>query len=192
AEPSPVFVEFGAEIEEVDLGEITTLVPFIDADLGIDSIIWSPTTGLTCIDTMASLLNCSAVSVNPDGTTTYSITVIDSNGCEATDEIIIDVNKRRNVYIPNAFSPDGNGRNDYFEIFLGNGIKAVPSAYVFNRWGETIVELTDIPVNGGAIQIWDGFFRGKLMNPGVFVYLIEVTFVDDVTLPFRGDVTVIR
>ena len=70
----------------------------------------------------------------------------------------------------------------------------INSARLFDRWGELVYEGTEIPTvcEGIGAQLWDGNFNGKPVNPGVYVYIIEIEFLDGVTLLYRGDVAVIR
>ena len=62
---------------------------------------------------------------------------------------------------------------------------------LFDRWGCLIFEATDFPVNDNAYSR-DGKFKGEYMNPGVFVYNIEVEFIDGVVVPYKGSVTLIK
>lgn len=90
------------------------------------------------------------------------------------------------------FSPNRDGRNDYFEIFTGKGVRAIPQIQIFDRWGNLLNEKNNLPVIPYGLEIWDGKFRGKEMQPGVYVYLIKVTFEDDQTLLYRGDITIVK
>ena len=64
---------------------------------------------------------------------------------------------------------------------------------VYNRWGELMYERKDfLPVFGDLGEGWDGRFRGDYVNPGVYIYVAEVTFLDGRVLLYRGDVTVVR
>ncbi|MEM9919740.1 MAG: gliding motility-associated C-terminal domain-containing protein, partial [Bacteroidota bacterium] len=151
----------------------------------IDTIIWAPTDGLSCVD-------CLDPFVTAVDETRYSLTIIDENGCSAEAEILVRVRKERNVYIPNVFSPNGDGVNDVFMIFAGdNLIKSINSFQVFDRWGELIYEdfnfMPNDPTRG-----WDGRLRGELLNPAVFVYWAEVEFVDGWKELYKGDVTLLR
>lgn len=186
-QPTEVVVDLGPD-QEILLGETAMLDPFIFSDFPIDSIVWQPLTALMCEDS----LFCIEVEVAPLETQTYSISIFDSNGCSGTDQIIVDVDKKRNVYIPNAFSPNGDGNNDRFKPFIGPGVENINSFQVFDRWGEVLFNRTgkyipdDLDLTG-----WDGTLNGKQMNPGVYVYIIEVQFVDGQVLLYRGDVTLL-
>jgi len=124
----------------------------------------------------------------------YSLTIFDENGCSGSDDILVEIDRNRNVFVPNAFSPNGDGVNDLFRPFIGPGVANVNFMRVFDRWGELVFSTDDLPVflptdldDSG----WDGTLNGQLMNPGVYVYIIEVEFVDGIVLLFRGDVTLL-
>jgi len=149
--------------------------------LSIDSVLWTPSDEMNCD-------NCLNPVLTPSNSATYNVTVIDGNGCIATDDISISVFIERNVYIPNAFTPDGDGYNDAFTIYGGTDVANIKTLMIFDRWGDTIFENTDFNPNSLSSG-WDGFFKGELMNPGVFVYMAEIEFTDGRTELFKGDVT---
>ncbi|MCB0567483.1 MAG: gliding motility-associated C-terminal domain-containing protein, partial [Phaeodactylibacter sp.] len=121
----------------------------------------------------------------------YEVTVRDSNGCVAEDDIMIFVNRKRNVYIPSGFSPNDDGKNDRFYIFGDETVAQIRSFRIFNRWGESVYEIYGFPPNDPAFG-WNGTFRGELMNPAVFAYMAEVEFSDGEVVLFYGDVTLAR
>ncbi len=185
-QPPPVIVDLGEDIE-IELGDSVELDPIIGSALPIDTIIWSPLTALTCLDPM-----CSEVSVMPLETSAYQVMVTDINGCVGEDNILVEVDKNRNVFIPNIFTPDGDGFNDIFTVFTGVGVERVNFMRVYDRWGEQVFESPSfIPSDFGNMG-WDGSFKGKIMNPAVYIYLIEVEFSDGIVLLYRGDVTLLH
>jgi gliding motility-associated-like protein len=145
---------------------------------------WSPADSLTCSD-------CSDPVAFPVNTTTYIVTVVNQDGCPATDEIVIRVIKDRPIYIPNAFSPNGDGMNDGFTIFGGPAARQIKTIKIFSRWGELVFEARNIPL-GEEMLGWDGTFLGRTVNPGVFVFFVEVEFIDGEVVLYKGDVTVVR
>lgn len=185
-EPPPVLVDLGND-QEIELGDSLNLDPIIGSLLPIDSIIWDPITRLNCDNP-----DCSEVWVSPLDDIVYSLTVIDANGCEGFDDVFIEVDKNRNIFIPNAFSPNGDGTNDVFRVFAGTGVQRINSIQIFDRWGELMFEARDLVPNDLGPDGWDGTFKGDFMNPGVFVYLVEVEFIDGLVLLYRGDVTLLR
>ncbi len=173
--------------------ESITLDPTYSIPNGaIDTLIWSPIEFLNCPDSV----NC----YNPQTdsmlfySTTYSVTMIDTFGCSITREILVEVNKDRPVYIPNAFSPNADGANDFFEIYPGDTDRSVEKVNffrIFNRWGEIVHEAEFFRLTDPKAEwVWDGTFKGEPLNPGVFVYVTEIEFVDGFKVLYKGDVTI--
>lgn len=188
SEPLPIILEYPEEVT-VQLGDSVVLQPtFLQSVFPIkeDSIFWTPTTSLTFgFDSLAP-------TVTPFDSQLYQVTAYDENDCEVRAEIFVEVEKRRNVYLPNVFSPNGDGFNDFFQIFTGAGVNRIRSMRVFDRWGELVYQRVDLPAPPSEADGWDGTFRGKIMPSGVYVYIIEVEFLDNLTLLYRGDVTLLR
>jgi gliding motility-associated-like protein len=130
--------------------------------------------------------------VSPDFTTNYTVVVTTLNGCVDEADIRVIVDRRVNVYIPNAFSPHNNdGTNDRFMIFARDGsVSKIDSLMVFNRWGESVFEAYNFPPNDPTYG-WDGTFRGVKMNAAVFAYWTEVELIDGSTVILKGDVNLI-
>jgi large repetitive protein len=178
-----VVVEPEVLIQLGDDYQINALVNIPEEE--IDTIIWSPIEGLSCTDCLDPTVEIHDFSV-------YTVTVINQNGCVDTDQIILRVQKDRDVYIPNIFSPNNDGPNDIFMIFAGgNQIKEITSFQVFDRWGELVFEDHNFQPNNPA-HGWDGKLRGEEVNSGVFVYWARVEFIDGEFLIFKGDVTLAR
>ena len=115
--------------------------------------------------------------------------------CISLDTINVAVLGNSQVFIPNAFSPNGDGTNDRFKIFLGPGIEMVNSVEVYSRWGELVYREPDRPMSPkdfiGQIG-WDGTFKGRLMNPALFVYKVDVLFVGNVRKVYHGEIQLIH
>lgn len=122
----------------------------------------------------------------------YTLTVIDSNGCMATDDRIVSVNKDRYVYAPNIFNPDAQqDENRVFTVFGGTDVQEVQWLRVFDRWGQLVFEHSAF--NPGDITAgWDGRIRGNMADPGVFVWQAGVSFIDGATEKWTGNVTLVR
>ncbi|MEJ0102611.1 MAG: PKD domain-containing protein [Bacteroidota bacterium] len=144
---------------------------------------WSPQAGLSCT-------SCPQPEATPKFNTTYHVLVIDSNGCRNTGAInIIVVCKDGNIFIPNTFSPNGDGSNDKFYP-RGKGIDRVQVLRIFNRWGEVVFEKINFPVNDSGYG-WDGTFKGKGPQPDVYVYQVEVYCTNGELIKFTGNVALI-
>ncbi len=187
-QPPPIIIDLPDEII-VELGDsLTQLNPLISPAGDIYQYQWSPNEFLRSPDTVRNPF------IFPFEDIEYDLVVTNANGCQAFADIFVEVDANRNVYIPNVFSPNRDGRNEDFRIFACQGVSRVIDVKVFNRWGGLVFGANDLAPNClDGIQLWDGTTQdGKRVNPGVFVYIIEVAFLDGVTLLYRGDVTVLR
>jgi gliding motility-associated-like protein len=123
---------------------------------------------------------------------TVKVIVSNANGCTANDLLNIFVREIRNIQVPTGFSPNGDGVND---LLLVHGtsfmVEKIKLFRVFDRWGELIYELRDFNINDPVVG-WDGSFKGENMPPGVYVWYLEVDFVDGSSDIFRGHTTLIR
>lgn len=96
------------------------------------------------------------------------------------------------IYIPNSFSPNGDGINDRFQIFRGEGMDAQIKSYlIFNRWGGLIYELNDLEFNY-FVNWWDGNYKGQRMQSGIYVYYIEIEFQNKTIRKYEGDINLIK
>lgn len=146
---------------------------------GNGTFTWTPAAGLSCSD-------CPSPFANPTQPTTYTVTLEDSAGCRKDAEVVIDFLCSKNgIYVPNTFTPNGDGKNDVFRI-RGYGMKELKSFRIFTRWGELVFETNDIE------QGWDGTFKGQRMSPAVFVYTIEGVCTNDQVVRTNGNVKLLR
>jgi len=145
----------------------------------LDSVSWTTYDSLGCDD-------CLEQDITPLFTTGYEVFLMNENGCMTEDDVIVYVNNKRRVYIPNAFSPDGDGNNDVFMIYGGIGVEEVENFQIFNRWGDLVFEKNNFQPNDTSMG-WDGFFNGEKMNPGVFVFVAEVRYVNGEKEVLKGD-----
>jgi gliding motility-associated-like protein len=159
----------------------------LDSELA--GISWQYPAGKFC-DSLVSL-DCRIVIDTPLQTTNYAINVIDQGGCVATDLIKVRVNKPERVFIPSAFSPDGDGQNDILTVYGGEDVRQIRQFMILNRWGEIVHQADDFLPND-LEAAWDGTFKDEKMNPAVYVYFAEVEFIDGSVEIFKGDVTLVR
>ena len=145
---------------------------------------WSPETYLSCV-------NCVATISKPRAPITYFITATNKYGCVATDSIIIQIYCAKSlVNIPTAFTPNGDGINDKFNI-LGNGINRVNHLLIFGRWGEKIFEKNNFD-NNDQSSSWDGTYKGQMMPPGTYVFMAELVCDLGEVYTYKGTITLIR
>ncbi len=191
-EPPPIVVDAGID-QEIELGETIFLNGSYVSFNGVDTLIWTPASDFE-INGLKSL------EVFPKTTTTYTFTVTDENGCTEEDMVTIRVNKNYDLHAPNIFRPNTDPFNNFFNVWGNRGVKYVELLEVYDRWGNLVYQGKDIriPNANGALIIndqqngWDGTFNGKPMNPGIFAWRALVRFIDDFTMNYAGDLTLVR
>ncbi len=122
--------------------------------------------------------------VSPAETTLYYVYGLNSFGCRNMDSILVKVDYSTSPFVPNGFTPNGDGKNDFFKV-VNYTIQKVQEFRVFNRWGEEIFTAND---NRG----WDGTFKGKAQDPNVYFYSIKLATPDGKVTSMKGDFTLIR
>ncbi len=181
--PEPITVELVADTL-INFGDTISLLGITDLNR-VDSIQW-----FVNGDTI-SFANTIDVTVAPPLSAQYRILVTASNGCTATDLVNVAVTNVISVFIPNAFTPDGNGINDVFMIYAGENVKQVKVFAIFDRWGNRLFQEGPFQPNDPTFG-WDGNFNNQPMDAGVYVFFAEVELVDGRTEIVKGDVTLLR
>lgn len=126
---------------------------------------------------------CSSVEVNPKVNTCYVLKGITNFGCENSDDVCITVTKDYNIYIPNAFTPNGDTDNDVF-MPVGYGLESYEMS-IFDRWGNTIFK------SSAERKGWDGSVKGKIAEAGVYVYRIVFKTMGNLEVVKVGHLTVL-
>lgn len=167
--------------ETIALGQAVNLKP---TKQGISRIEWKGDTTLSCFDCFDPL-------AKPYYTHTYYATAYNEFGCSITDSVTVFVRCNGSlVFIPNSFTPNQDGKNDYFYP-RGEGLERVSSFRVFNRWGQMVFERMNFQLNDERAG-WDGRFNGQLLPPDVYVYTMQVTCSTGEVLKWKGDVTILK
>jgi hypothetical protein len=184
--PPPLEISLGGN-KTIALGDSLKLEIIVNVPLdSIQSITWGPPLDTT------DCVRCFSQTVAPIVTTAYSVTITTNKGCTDADKIFVFVDRRRYIYVPNAFAPGSEGQNSLFYISAKpNTVKNIKTLQVFSRWGEAVFQLNDFQPNNPEVG-WNGAFRGQPLNPGVFTWVLEVEFIDGVTEVYNGDVTIVR
>ncbi|MCC6281077.1 MAG: gliding motility-associated C-terminal domain-containing protein [Saprospiraceae bacterium] len=131
---------------------------------------------------------CPRLTVRPQETTWYTVTVTDSEGCSASDRVQVVLEP--NVYVPNIFAPASATGNNRFTIFSKDPLP-INWLRIYDRWGSLVFERNNIVTNDLS-DGWDGSSRGQDQNPGVFIFMAEIEYVPGRKLFLKGDVTVFR
>jgi gliding motility-associated-like protein len=148
----------------------------VPAEIG-NTYNWSPSSGLSCVI-------CPSPIASPTVSTKYYVVVTDSRGCSAIDSVFIEVSQNCEVFVPNAFSPNGDGNNDLF-LVKGQCIKSI-DMIIFDRWGNKIFETEN--VSDG----WDGTYNNQPMNTGTYAYKLIATRYDGSIVEKNGNVSLVR
>ncbi|KAA5534462.1 gliding motility-associated C-terminal domain-containing protein [Taibaiella lutea] len=123
--------------------------------------------------------------VTPKEPTAYIVVGLNEFGCMNYDTSFVDVDYRVLTQLPNAFSPNGDDLNDVFKV-ANIGLRKLITFQVYDRWGKQVFETIN-PDEG-----WDGTYKGKPLDGGVYYYYIKLGYADNVVETFKGDVTLIR
>lgn len=150
----------------------------------VTNYTWVPAATLSCAD-------CPQPIASPKFNTKYTVSVVDDHNCKNSSDVqVIVLCKNANVFVPNTFSPNGDGSNDVFYV-RGKGLDRVKSLRIFNRWGEIVFEKRDFPVNDASVG-WDGKYKGNRPQADVYVYQVEVFCENSEIIRFEGNVALIQ
>ena len=143
------------------------------------SFIWRFSDGYTAQDT--NLVR----SFTSLGNVVATLVAVSDIGCRDSIQKIISLMAECGAYVPNAFTPNNDGRNDVIKPFL-TGQKAFKKFSIYNRFGNMIFTTSK---NGTG---WDGTYKGKRLNQDVYVYLVEYSLRQNEQLQQKGTVTLVR
>lgn len=151
------------------------------------SITWNPYTSPLC--QKDSL--CNQQWVKPVKETIYQVTVIGKSGCRTSAKVRISVDKERPIFVPNIFTPNNDGQNDRIYPFGSQIVKTIHKFQIYDRWGEKVFEETnfntDDPTKG-----WDGIYQGREAAVGVYLFWLEVEYLNGDIEIIKGDITLMR
>lgn len=174
-------VDAGAD-QKVLSGTVVQLQAQLSAD--VTSILWKPNINLSCTD-------CSNPTAKPIQSTIYIVKATTDFGCSDSDQVrIVVFCDQSQVFLPNSFTPNGDGVNDYFYP-QGSGVSKITLFQVYNRWGQKVFENTQANINM-ASQGWDGRYNGQDLSPDTFVYILEALCDNGEKVLIKGDINLIR
>jgi FOG: PKD repeat len=174
-------VDAGSD-KTINVGMTLDLDPKLSTD--VTHVSWTPTSGIF-------RERLPGITVKPPQTTEYTVQVTNDGGCMARDKVTVYVLcNNANVFIPNTFSPNGDGANDIFYP-RGTGVFSIKAFRIFNRWGEVVYEKTNFNANDASAG-WNGTYKGAKLNPDVFVYTIDIMCENNTILSYKGNVALIQ
>ncbi|MBP8726339.1 MAG: gliding motility-associated C-terminal domain-containing protein, partial [Saprospiraceae bacterium] len=147
-------------------------------------IRWEPSSGLSCSD-------CIDPEIQGESDADFTVTLTDTNGCEVVLRISVRVFADDRIYVPNAFSPNGDQINDFFRMVAIDEQMLVKEFAIYDRWGNEVYNTESHTIS--SHRGWDGTaLNGEKMAPGVYLYRIVVEVPGRGSRSFAGDVTLIR
>ncbi|HEY3386585.1 MAG TPA: gliding motility-associated C-terminal domain-containing protein, partial [Saprospiraceae bacterium] len=178
-------VNYVNDVFVFDLGDTIKLsYLYTGSTIDPDSSVWKLGDSVLCT-------NCPTLELEAYLAGQITLEAYDERGCYSEDAITFQVVRERDVYVPNVFSPNGDGLNDYLTLFTDADVTEITLMEVYTRWGDLVFHKEhfdpNIPTEG-----WDGKFRGETLNPGVYVYRMNILYGDGLEDHLAGDVTIIR
>jgi gliding motility-associated-like protein len=188
-EPAEVLVNLGDDLT-ITFGDTVTLNANIENAVWVVGFEWlsDARDSIGCINEPV----CPQVAFVPEFSQNVTVVATDANGCVATDDVRISVEKPRNVDVPTGFTPNGDNNNDLLHVFgKSKQVKNINLFQIFDRWGERVYEDRNFEVND-LTRGWDGRFRGADCLPETYVWVIEVEYNDGFVQTLHGQVMLIR
>lgn len=183
-EPAELLVDLGPDII-ISFGSETMLNPTIADASGSITYEWQSSN--------LELLSCTTC-LNPtfDGQreASFELLVSDENGCLGSDIVTIRLENYSPMFVPTAFTPNGDGENDVLKVF-GAGIDIVETFVIYDRWGELVFETSDVEIGVEELN-WNGMFKGEIAPSGLYYWFSEATFDNGFKESFKGKTTLIR
>jgi gliding motility-associated-like protein len=148
------------------------------------SLQWLPPTDLSCY-------TCAEPVATVNKTVTYTLTATNSYNCNSSDQITITaICNGQSFYLPNTFSPNNDGMNDYFYPRSASAF-TIKSLLIFNRWGQEVFLNQNFASNDPNAG-WNGKFNGKDQTPDVYIYVMQIQCADGETAIKKGNITLLR
>jgi gliding motility-associated-like protein len=181
--PNDLRVVFGADVT-IERGDSIKLTPSVSLLKNI-ALTWRPAISVPC-------KSCLDPIVSPKITTVFELEARDTvSGCIRSDDIIVHVKTCIGVFIPNAFSPNDDGKNEFFTVYTAPCIKQIRLLSVYNRWGVLMFTKSNFEANDDKLG-WDGLHNGKPVPVDIYAFYVELEQKDGSIQKYRGDISVMR
>jgi gliding motility-associated-like protein len=146
--------------------------------------LWKPSLFLSCT-------TCAAPTATPAHTQQYLLWAQNEFFCTDTTYAIVRTHTQEGIYMPNAFTPNNDGKNDVFYVMADNQITEVKQFAIYNRWGQKVFGVQNVPANDPRFG-WNGKAEGEEATTQVFAYYVTVKLKDGSEKTIKGTVTIIR
>lgn len=161
--------------------------------LALNLVISKPLEDIQSIEWVPAIEGCDGCLkpiVKPSATTTFRAIVTDVNGCVAEASITVELSLGRLLSVPDAFSPNDDGINDFLILYTGESVRQINSLKILDRWGDLLYEVNDY-VSGNISLAWNGRAQNQKVPPGVYLYIAEIGLNNGEEVVAQGAVTVV-
>lgn len=170
--------------EQASISEGDSIQLEISANFPIDKIRWEPARWLSCTD-------CPNPVARPAATTIYRAIVFSENGCDLSANFRLDVGPFDGFFIPNSFSPNGDGVNDHYFFHADERVGVIEEVMIFDRWGKLLFQRSDMAPNSADLG-WDGRDQNQPVQVGVYTYYASIKLYNGQVKIYKGDLTLLR
>lgn len=183
--------EVTIEVEDTSIYRCESALIVANATGSNLSYLWFPQVNFNCLNG-----TCDSIIATPEIDITYNVTAIDEKGCTAIDEVSITVDEDRSLYVPTAFTPNGDGINDIFRIRAGEHqeflLSQINSFNIVDRWGNILYKEEPFHPYESPELGWDGTIEGVKAPSDIYVYWAELLFCDGKKEVIKGQIQLIR
>ena len=184
--PDIFLADIGQSIFSTNITDTLISLDITGGASNLQAAIWTVNDSIVCEGP-----ECLSYNVNAEEDAEVCVIATSINGCVDSTCIVIRSLDIDISYTGNTFTPNEDGLNDVFYIQGANDIEEVNYFRIYNRWGELVFSQEQFPANDISYG-WDGTFKGKRLNPGVFVYAYEVVYEGGGVELLFGDVTIVN
>ena len=181
-DPPPIYLQVTPD-DTIALGETKQLKAFTSFKSIVD-YYWSDQNQILCS-------GCREIAVQPNTTNTYFFTLENDKGCQLSLSSKVTVKDATEVFIPNIFTPNGDGVNDKFRPYCANPNSILEHFTIHQRGGAMVFEIREVLINEIGLG-WDGRYKGVRLPSGVYVYQIKIRFPNNKVYLFQGDITLVK
>jgi gliding motility-associated-like protein len=181
-DPKPEFLLNLTPEQTIELGDSVQLKPL--ASTIVSTYNWSDSLTLSC-------KTCAEPWAKPYNTHSYTLLATNADGCTMSASVKVIVIRDLKIFAPNAFAPEGTGGNQKYMVFTGSQISMILDFKIFDRWGELLYNKENFPPNS-LNDGWDGYYRDKKMNSGIYGFYANLKLVDGTTEEVKGGFLLVR
>lgn len=180
-----ITLDLGPDLH-IFLGDTVDLIPkFNFSPDSLLTLTWTTPKDYFACDT------CRTQHFVPLKTAQYRAIAENLSGCKTSDQVVIYVDERGRIYVPSAFSPNGDGVNDIFRLYGDAAVQEVELLQVYDRWG-TLLYTAHMYAPNDPLVGWDGTYKGQMLDPAVFVFYARVRLINGDTKLLKGGITLMR